>query len=170
MMQLAVNEFLKFVCRFTLFGLNARLDQQVVCIDAGLLQSEAKAVVLSHESMLGGAHKVVRLRLRKQITEASILSGQGVAPAERRAVQNRDGEDLQRSYPDHVLQLGDHLLDLKRLAEISALSRLIFFADYNLTGNENDFDCRPSRMHSVGQLQAVHAPRHLDVGEQELNV
>jgi hypothetical protein len=37
----------------------------------------------------------------------------------------------------------------------------------HLAGNENDLDTRPAVVNGVGQLQAVHAARHLNVGKEQ---
>ena len=79
-------------------------------------------------------------------------------------------KNLQRTNAHHRLQFVDHLLHAKRLAEEAAVGRPFRVRWLHLAGNQDDLDAGPAVVHGVGQFQAVHAARHLNVGEQQRNV
>ncbi len=80
------------------------------------------------------------------------------------------GQDLQRALTDHRLQFIDHLPDAQRFAEEAAVGRPFRIGWFHLAGNEDDLDSGPTVMHGVSQLQSVHAARHLNIGEQQIDV
>ena len=43
-------------------------------------------------------------------------------------------------------------------------------ATLQLSGDQDDLDLRPARMHSVREHQAVHCSRHLNVGKQQRDI
>ena len=58
MMKFTEDQLLQFVSGFSLLGIDAGLDKQVFCIDAGLLQQQTKAVVLGRQGrLLRGARR-----------------------------------------------------------------------------------------------------------------
>ena len=80
------------------------------------------------------------------------------------------GKDLQRAFADHRLQFTYHLPDTQRFAEEAAVGWPFRIGWFHLAGNEDDFDGGPTIMHRVSQLQTVHAARHLNIGEQQVDV
>ena len=80
------------------------------------------------------------------------------------------GHDFQGALAHHVLHFRDHLLHVERLSEEAAVGGLVIVGQFQLTGHQDDLDQRPSLVDGVGELEAVHASGHLDVGEQQFDV
>ncbi len=98
MMQLAKDQFLQFVGRFSLLGVDAGLDKQGLGVDAGLFQQQAEAVVLGRENGLlrrAGKGTDWRRRMRRLVRRHYV------------GVPN----DPQRARSNHALQFSDHLFD-----------------------------------------------------------
>ena len=103
-MKLVEDQLLQLVGGFALFCVDAGLREQGLGVDTGLLQQQPEAVVL-------GGQRFLDLRLRERIRDRRL--GEGV------------GNDLQRARAYHISQFGNHLLHLQRLAEETAVGRLI---------------------------------------------
>jgi hypothetical protein len=74
---------------------------------------------------------------------------------------------FQRARAHHRLQFADHLLHSERLAEEATIDRPFGVRRRHLPRNQYDLDGGPAVVHRMGQLEAVHAAGHLNIGEQQ---
>ena len=108
-MQLFQDQLLQFVGGFTLFCVDARLGEKRLGIDAGLLEQEAKAVILRGQMFLGRGAVVLPFGSTGELFAGGATLSTGII--------------LQRSLPNHVLQLRDHLRHFQWLAMEAASAR-----------------------------------------------
>ena len=112
MMQFFENELLQLVRGFTLLGVDTGLREQGLGVDAGLFQQQPKAVILGRQDFLrGGA--------------GSVLAGFVLASASAASGMASSGTIFSAPAAHHILQFGDHLLHLQRLAEEAAVRWLV---------------------------------------------
>ena len=181
--QFGVDQMLQLVRSLALLGLDPRLDEQRVGVDAGLLQRQFEAVVLGRQRilerlvliddrllLLGIEHGLqeqrlgVHSRLLKLIAQLLVLLGQRIVRGDHRR------HHFQCPLADHFLELANHLLDFERLGEEAAVVGLVGIGDRDLPRDQDDLDVGPAGMNRMGELQPVHAAGHLNVGEQQRNV
>jgi hypothetical protein len=72
-----------------------------------------------------------------------------------------------RQQPRHRLQ--NSIVDI-RLGKKAAACRQAAFLEDGVARREDEFDRGPALADMVGQFDAVHRARHLDVGEDEVDV
>ena len=159
MMQFAEDQLLQLVGGLALLGVDAGLRQQHLGVDAGLFEQHPKAVVLRRQHGL--------VRRERRLDRRGLVNWCCRVNDLLRRRRDRAWNDLQRAITHHGLQFGDHLLHPQRLAEEAAVDRPFRLGWFHLTGDQDDLDVGPAVVHRVGQLQAVHAAGHLNVGEQQ---
>jgi len=70
---------------------------------------------------------------------------------------------------DHAPHLGNHALGIERLVKETTVQRKIDRL-LQVSRYDDDLDQWPAFVNRLGKLQSVHAARHLDVGDHQVNV
>ncbi|MEO7655126.1 MAG: hypothetical protein ABIS23_05530 [Sphingomicrobium sp.] len=64
----------------------------------------------------------------------------------------------------------NHLVNFQWFGEEPTIIRLVRVGYGDLAGHQDDPNVRPAGVRRMGKFQAVHAPRHLNIGEQQRDV
>ena len=131
MMEFAENELLQLVGCLAFLGVDPGLRKQGLGVDAGLLQQQAKTVILRRQRrLMGGAGRRFDRR-----TRMDLLAGPH---------QGSSRNDIQCAGTYHRLQFGNHLLVAQRLAEETTVGRPFGVGWLHLTGHQDDLDVGPA--------------------------